>query len=60
MSFSRFSIGDIIEKASVTRVDQNKGLLLQLSDDLSGYVHVSIGVRSDFISLFLAFSDRKI
>ena len=38
---SSFNIGDIIEEADVLRLDQSKGLLLQLNDELSGYAHVS-------------------
>ena len=38
---SSFNIGDIIEEADVLRLDQSKGLLLQLNDELLGYAHVS-------------------
>ena len=40
--FCNFSIGDICEEANIVRVDQSKGLLLQLNDQLFGYAHVSI------------------
>lgn len=49
MSFSSHSIGDINEETIVTRLDQSKGLLLELTEELSGYAHVSIGIQSDYL-----------
>ena len=43
-SFQGFSIGDVVDDATVTRLDQGKGLLLQLSDNISGYAHVSSNI----------------
>ena len=33
----------MIEEATVLRLDQGKGLLLQLSENVTGYAHVSTG-----------------
>ena len=41
-SFGDWSIGDVIEDAAVTRVDQGMGLLTRLSDNSLGFTHVSI------------------
>ena len=49
MSLSSHSIGDINEETIVTRLDQSKGLLLELTEELSGYAHVSIGIQSDYL-----------
>ena len=38
--FSSFDIGDIVEEANVIRLDKNRGLLLQLNEQISGYAHV--------------------
>ena len=40
--FGDWSIGDVIEEATVTRVDQGMGLLTRLSDNCLGFTHVSI------------------
>ncbi|EDV20036.1 uncharacterized protein TRIADDRAFT_61471 [Trichoplax adhaerens] len=41
MDISQVEIGQIIEDAVVLRVDKGVGLLLQLGDNLKGYVHIS-------------------
>lgn len=41
-SFDRWSVGDVIDDAAVTRVDQGLGLLLRLSDGNLGFTHVSL------------------
>ena len=41
-SFSGHTIGDVIEEAIVTRLDQGKGLLLQLPDSVKAFAHVSM------------------
>ena len=41
--FQEFSTGDVIEEATALRLDQGKGLLLQLSENVTGYAHVSTG-----------------
>ena len=38
--FGLYGIGDIIDGATVTRVDQGLGLLMNLSEDVKGYAHV--------------------
>ena len=40
-SFGDFSVGDIIDDATVTRVDQGLGLLIKLSNSILGFTHVS-------------------
>ncbi|KAJ7376225.1 hypothetical protein OS493_036048 [Desmophyllum pertusum] len=40
-SFDRWSVGDVIDDAAVTRVDQGLGLLLRLSDGNLGFTHIS-------------------
>ena len=35
-------MGQIIEDAAVVRIDKSIGLLLQLNDNLKGYVHVCV------------------
>ena len=41
-SFGDWSVGDIIDDAAVTRVDQGLGLLMRLSDGIPGFTHVSL------------------
>lgn len=43
--FSGVFIGDIIKEAVVIRVDQGKGVVLQVNDKLSGFSHVSFAVN---------------
>lgn len=40
-SFSDWSVGDVVDDAAVSRVDQGLGLLLKLSDGILGFTHVS-------------------
>ncbi|CAB3976612.1 RRP5 homolog [Paramuricea clavata] len=40
-NFSSLTIGDILEETDVIRLDQSKGLLLHLNDEISGYAHIS-------------------
>ena len=40
-SFGDWSVGDIIDDATVTRVDQGLGLFMRLSDATLGFTHVS-------------------
>lgn len=41
-SFGHWSVGDVVDDAAVTRVDQGLGLLLRLSDGILGFTHVSL------------------
>jgi len=41
-SFGHWSVGDVVDDATVIRVDQGLGLLLRLSDDILGFTHVSL------------------
>ena len=41
-SFSHWSVGDVVDDAAVSRVDQGLGLLLKLSDGIRGFTHVSL------------------
>ena len=40
--FGSYGVGDIIDTATVTRIDQGLGLLMTLSQDVMGYVHVRV------------------
>jgi len=40
-SFGDWSVGDIIDDATVTRVDQGLGLFMRLSDATLGFTHIS-------------------
>lgn len=40
--FEDWTVGDIVDDATVTRVDQRLGLLMCLSDGSMGFTHVSL------------------
>ena len=40
-TFGHWSVGDVIDDATVFRVDQKMGLFLNLSDGILGFTHVS-------------------
>ena len=41
-SFGHWLVGDVVDDATVNRVDQGLGLLLRLSDGILGFTHVSL------------------
>ena len=44
-SFEGLTFGDIIDEATVIRVDEGFGMVIKLSDDIQGYAHVSTVIQ---------------
>ena len=51
--FGTWSIGDVVDRAAVTRVDQGLGLLLTISEGVLGFTHVRRWYFAGYIKLLL-------